>query len=357
MKKRYRSFRRRGRIYYCFDNHTQRYTSLQTTDREAARQIVEAKNLALLQPALSREIGKAYLATSDPKIRTRTWQDALDALIETKHGVTQHRWLVAAKEKALNLIRNEIIIQTHADQFLQVLKAGRVSTNVHLRKLHNFCVDMNWLPLPVLPKKQWPKVVFKPKRAITTAEHQAILQAEQNQERRAFYALAWHLGAAQSDLAALTDANIDWDHGAIRFFRRKTHSVTVLRFGEEVAALLRSLPPAGLLFPKFSRLREAHRATEFKRVCKRLGITGVTLHSYRYAWTERARRCDYPERLAQEALGHNSQAVHRAYAKRAKVILPALESYEREDPEGIIVPLPTAGTVSVTEPHRHTGVV
>jgi len=25
---------------------------------------------------------------------------------------------------------------------------------VHLRKLHNFCLDMNWLPWPIIPKRQ-----------------------------------------------------------------------------------------------------------------------------------------------------------------------------------------------------------
>ncbi len=75
----------------------------------------------------------------------------------------------------------------------------------------------------------------------------AILHAEQNEERRAFYALAWHLGAAQLDLAALTADNIDWEQRAIRFFRKKTRSVALLRSGEEVAALLGLLPTAGLL--------------------------------------------------------------------------------------------------------------
>jgi hypothetical protein len=28
-------------------------------------------------------------------------------------------------------------------------------------------------------------------------------------------------------------------------------------------------------------------------------------------------KCGYPERFAQEALGHDSKAVHRAYAKHA----------------------------------------
>jgi len=37
-----------------------------------------------------------------------------------------------------------------------------------------------------------------------------------------------------------------------------------------------------------------------------------------------------PERFVQEALGHNSKAVHRAYAKRALIKIPSLEQYERE---------------------------
>jgi integrase len=60
-----------------------------------------------------------------------------------------------------------------------------------------------------------------------------------------------------------------------------------------------------------------------------LGIVGVTLHSYRYAWAERAKTVGYPERFAQEALGHNSKAVHRAYAKRALMKIPSLEDYEQ----------------------------
>ena len=48
-----------------------------------------------------------------------------------------------------------------------MLQTGTVSTNVYLRRLHNFCVDMNWLPWPLVPKRQWPAVEFKDKRAIT----------------------------------------------------------------------------------------------------------------------------------------------------------------------------------------------
>ena len=85
-----------------------------------------------------------------------------------------------------------------------------------------------------------------------------------------------------------------------------------------------------LAIPYLQTVRSGDRATEFKQRCIGLGINGVTLHSYRYAWAERAKVAGYPERFAQEALGHNSKAVHRAYAKRALMKLPSLEEYEKQ---------------------------
>jgi integrase len=72
------------------------------------------------------------------------------------------------------------------------------------------------------------------------------------------------------------------------------------------------------------------RATEFRSRCRQLGITGVTLHSYRYAWAERAKTVGYLEQFAQDALGHNSKAVHRAYAKHAEVTVPSLDDWEKD---------------------------
>ena len=66
------------------------------------------------------------------------------------------------------------------------------------------------------------------------------------------------------------------------------------------------------------------RSAEFCRRCRVAKIKGVSLHSYRYDWAERARACGYPERWAQNALGHNSRAVHEAYAKSAIALCPPL---------------------------------
>jgi integrase len=113
-----------------------------------------------------------------------------------------------------------------------------------------------------------------------------------------------------------------------------------VRFDDEVEEILRSRPRTGHLFPYLSGVREADRATEFRQRCKGLGIEGVTLHSYRYAWAERARVAGYPERFAQEALGHNSKAVHRAYARHAKVVVPSLAAYEKQAQTQKIVAFP-----------------
>ena len=204
------------------------------------------------------------------------------------------------------------------EHFLRALEQGKVSTNVYLRRIHNFALAMNWLPWPVIVKAHWPKVVYGDKRAITRVEHDAIVGREPNAERRALYQLAWHLGASQSDIAFLEAENIDWSNQVISFARKKTGSIAIMRFDDETAAVLKSLPAAGPLFPQLRKVRASDRATEFKQRCGGLRIHGVTLHSYRYAWAERAKKAGYPERFAQEALGHNSKAVHRAYARGAR---------------------------------------
>ena len=189
----------------------------------------------------------------------------------------------------------------------------------------------------IIPKRQWPTVQFKEKRAITIAEHQAIISREKNLERKTYYELCWHLGGSQGDIANLKAEDVDWKNRTISFTRKKTGVPVILHLGEEALNTLKDLPGEGLLFPYLSRVRAGDRATEFKQRCRGLGIEGVSLHSYRYAWAERAKTCGYPERFAQEALGHNSVAVHRAYAKRAKMKLPSLEEYEKK-----AVSLPTA---------------
>jgi integrase len=328
MKQRYLLFRRAG-VFYYEDTTTGKQLSLRTKDEAEALTLLHSKNEAHRQPVLNLHIARTYLTATDPEVARRTWQTPMDEMTKTKTGSTRVRHEVAMKDKAFDLIRNLPILETHSAHFLKVLELGTVSTNVYLRRIHNFALDMNWLPWSVLPKRQWPKVRFKEKRAITWEEHEKIIAAEVNPERKALYQLCWHLGASQGDIANLKGDDVDWANGTVSFVRKKTGVPVLVHLGAEALNLFKDLPAEGVLFPYLSSVRAGDRATEFKQRCQRLGIQGVTLHSYRYAWAERAKTVGYPERFAQEALGHNSKAVHRAYAKRALMKIPSLEDYEQ----------------------------
>ena len=111
---------------------------------------------------------------------------------------------------------------------------------------------------------------------------------------------------------------VDLQQGVIRFSRRKLMNKdcgnSLLRIGQRLSAILAQLPQAGYLFPTFKDEKSNHRSTEFWRRCKTLQIKGRNLHSYRYAWAQRARAAGMPEREAMNHLGHKSRAVHATYA-------------------------------------------
>ena len=130
---------------------------------------------------------------------------------------------------------------------------------------------------------------------------------------------------------------------------RQDNVPVIITFGADVATLLESLPKNGPLFPRMARIQENHRAKMFIKRLKTVGITGISLHSYRYAWAERAKTVGMPERFAQQALGHSSKAIARAYSKKAQVIVPSLEDYERK-----IVPMPRMAAATVPTDRKST---
>lgn len=335
-------------MFYCVDAKTGKRTSLNTCDKDEAQRLIEIKNDAVRQPEMNLQIAQIYLQHGDPALSARTWQHVMEQIISTKKGNTQERWKHAIKDEAFDLIRHRKLLETSSEHFLEVLKAGTVSTNVYLRRTHNYAIGMHWLPWPVLPRLHWPPVEYKDKRAVTFEEHQKIVTRERNPVTRAFYQLLWHLGGSQGDIATLTAEDIDWKEHTIAYDRHKTKATSLITFGEEVAEILKTLPSSGQLFPALARIRAGHRAKLFIKRLATVGITGISLHSYRYAWAERAKTAGYPERFAMQNLGHGSKAAHRAYSKKAQVKLPPLEVYEQK-----IVRLEISQTVMLE--HRTCG--
>ena len=334
MKQRYGLLKRPWGVWYLKDKVTGKQTSLGTRSKSEAQKLLHAKNEAHAQPMLNRKMALTYLSATDPEAVSRDWAYVLDQKIKTVHGNTRKRWKGVKASKSFATILRLPLMETQAQHFLAVIQSGGVSANAFLRKLHNYALDMNWLSGPVLPKAQWPRIKYKDKRGITLEEHRRIIEREPNPERRAFYEICWHFGGGQTDMASLQAENIDWSRRLLSYYRCKTGELAQIHFGPDAEKVLRSRPASGSLFPYLIGVREADRATEFKQRCQGLGIEGVTLHSYRYAWAERAKRAGYPERYAQQALGHASKAVHRAYAANTSTQLPSLEDYESKAQAG-----------------------
>ncbi|MEO6054203.1 MAG: tyrosine-type recombinase/integrase [Chthoniobacterales bacterium] len=276
-------------------------------------------------------IARAYLAAHDPKMTTRSWREVMEEMQQHGIEVTRKRCAGSFRSRAYDSIRDKMVVETTAEDFLTIVHGNGNSVAHYLRRLHNLAVDLGWLLWPILSKKSWPKKQSKRRRAITEEEHLSIVESEKNAEKRAYYQFLYETGAAQSDAAEITSKNIGW-HDELLIYRRKKlgpdSEPARLRIGAALRKILEALPQTGDLFPTIKTAGANARSTEFSRRCRIAGVSGVSLHCYRHSWAQRAKACGYPQRFAQDALGHSSKAVHEAYAKGAYVIVPPLDEYE-----------------------------
>jgi integrase len=296
MQERYRMFRRAGGNFYARDKITGRSESLGTCDRTQARQLLAARNQAAAQPQLNRTMAKAYLTAKSPDLLTRTWADVMEHYSVTGVESTRKRKATAFRSRPFAHLSGITLLDTEAAHLLAVLEHERAGNSAHhyLRRLHNYAMHLGWLLMPVMADAAWPEVRKKKFTAITEAEHRRIVDRERNLERKLYYEMLWETGGAQTDIASLHSDQVDLDNETIHFRRRKLEGKescgeSLLRIGPSIKKLLLQLPKEGYLFPHVNAWNSNTRSSEFCRRCRMLGIDGGSLHSYRYAWAQRAR--------------------------------------------------------------------
>jgi hypothetical protein len=208
----------------------------------------------------------------------------MENIVAKKTDKTRRRWDVAIKDRNFDCIRHLPVAETRPEHFDRALADGKVSSNVYLRRIHNHAPGMERLLKSVIPRLQWPKPVFKAKRAVTAEEHAAIVAREPNAERRDFYELLWHTGASQTDAVCLLAEDVDWNRRTISYSRAKLKSgggigimPALIRFGATIEAILKRRPAVGPLVPYLRTVRASDRATEFRQRCGGLEISGVSL--------------------------------------------------------------------------------
>ncbi len=342
MQERYRMFRRDGGNYYIRDKVTGRSESLETADRITAKQLLAARNQSVAQPQLNRSMARAYLSATSPELLTRTWADVMEHYIRSGVESTRDRKNRAFRSRPFAAFRTLPLMDTEAIHLLSVLEHKQAGNSAHhyLRRLHNYALHLGWLLAPIMADAAWPEVRKKKMVAITQDEHERIIDREQNPERKLYFEMLWETGGSQSDIAHLSWNEIDLEHQTIRFFRRKLAGKdggdSLLRIGPRIKTLLDQLPQQGYLFPTIRLQPSKNRSGYFRKACLACEIKGKSLHSYRYAWAQRARAAGMPEREAMNHLGHQSRAIHAAYAGGAQVAVLPLEFYEAQKLKNVV---------------------
>jgi integrase len=324
---------RRGKHYYAHSRITGQRESLKTSDSDSAQRLLDAMNEAERFPTMNLALGRVFLAARDAALPSRTWGDVMERIGKEGRVSTQARYARAMNDPHIGRLKNRRLIETTSEDLFAIMAAGTKSTTYYLKRVHHFALGLGFLPAPILPPKLWPKVKWGSRRAITLEEHERLIGDDPNEERKAYYELLWLTGASQGDAANLTVENIDWKDRTLTYQRAKLQEnapPACTSIGSKLEALLRVLPSSGLLFPQRAAMNSQVRSDEFSKRSSRAGIRGVSLHSYRYAWAERAYASGMPERFAMAVLGHSSEIVHRLYARKAKVLVPALEAYEEQ---------------------------
>jgi hypothetical protein len=151
----FRIFRRASGVWYIENTATRQQESLRTRVEVEAKRLMQARNEAVRQPAINMQIARAYLSAADPSSVSRTWQFVMDEMAKGKQASTKDRWVRGVAQKPFDHIRNLKLMETRAEHFWHVLTTGTVSTNIVLRRLHNFALDMNWLLAGLIPRRQW----------------------------------------------------------------------------------------------------------------------------------------------------------------------------------------------------------
>lgn len=336
MKNTYKLFQRKKKWYLetIGTKKRKKRKSLGTESKEEAEKILNHLNFAKNESTLSLVIVKELLRTADSDLSLRTWQNVFEKLSNQGSDSTQERKKRAFRRGGrFESIREKLLIETSSEDFDGIIKFGEISTTNYLKQAQTYAVNRRWLLEPVLN----PEEIHTPKRkreprGVTWEEHQRIISHEENVERANYNRVLFLTGAAQTDAANFRREDFNSKTGILRYNRKKTGRPCSLSIGEELRDLLEWLPNEGFLFPSIQSVGHRQRAQEFRRRTGILGIVGITLHSYRYAFAERAAEAGIPERLVSGALGH-SVAVHRAYARNSEPVCPVIEIPKKLQPQ------------------------
>jgi len=149
MQNHYRLYRRSNGMFYAQDSKSGSRESLGTKKQKEAEKLLQAKNDAYEQPALSRELAKAYLCLQDPKFCERTWGDVACVIDNTYTGSTKERF-----QKFLRSVPAKTLLALQPGQFASQdrFRSGRTPCQATQAHTHRLAANIHKLA----SRRRWP---------------------------------------------------------------------------------------------------------------------------------------------------------------------------------------------------------
>mgnify|MGYP001288599589 CR=1 FL=1 len=355
----------KGGVYYIIDKATGKSRSSKTTDKHQARELAQEQyNLTdNTNAAFHMKCAEMHLAKCNPEWTINTWDMIAKRMINGPRGrfggEKKPRTIATAQScwnnACWNRLRDKRVIDTVPNDFHQATKGVGIALVNFGKQLHNYATNHRLMPYPIMGTEMWVKHQSKPRsRAVSEEEHHKILhyinstktdlwgqyikhhpRTSPKQWRDEWVNYLWFLwftAASSSDAANMKAENIKWNENVLEYTRDKwvkpdEHAPVrvAIAKGGQLEELLKRLPKSGNLFSLLSRTRVDSRSNRFRRIIDALGISGISIHGYRYAFAERAKRAGMSAEDRMANLGHSTFEMTNHYDKKAKVVPASIE--------------------------------
>ena len=346
--------------------------TLRTKDKEVALLELAKLNDKELPEENAKHLtmAKAHLDMVDPELSKRTWGELMNDWVNDKNLApsTIERRTKELERGVFPLLKDRLLCDTTIEALIVEWKPrmGVFAKNT-MRHLQNHAKNLGWILNPIVKPIHMKvhKKEHRDTRAITQEEHNVICEhlidgangvwpvtrLTHGFEKHDYYQFLFLTGAAQTDGANITDANIDWKKKELTYNRQKTGEACAIKIAGSLETLLESLPKKGQLFPSIAAMNQNRRSLDFRQVRNAKGLKGISLHSYRYWMAELFAKAGRPIREAQIALGHSSKAVATAYANTLRWLCGCLKRQQRQHRMLLMelpwLPRPRSATCSV----------
>ncbi len=196
-----------------------------------------------------------------------------------------------------------------------------------IRRFCNFCVDEGWIRTSPTAKTKPPRIDKAIRKVLTQEEFKKLLDACESARETALLTFLLDTGLRLSEVVALNGEHIDLAKGVVTVragkgrkdritFLGATARKDMLRYYLESFGSKQGPEPQAPVWPNShtgERLTPSGMTQLVKRIAKRAGVKGVSMHAFRRTHATWSTKAGMPLAALQRLLGHSELSTTQRY--------------------------------------------